>query len=451
MHPWTLKFVDDAMECELTATQFASSYETYQLLIGGTVIHHAVILFVSPELLLISAIYGPIAAVCLVARYFLHQLEDQQRAHMLCQRLWMGALSVGPGLQWTSIQLGYHPRVAPVSSLLYMFAYAMVVMTMHIMYFDVQSRLTCMLCMVLSLSTSGWGGWSGEAGWSVFGQPYETGLIFLSVLIGSLFGYTLERMMRASFLQQQSHAKSEGEYRDQLQAMQASVAAERLSVATPAPDLQADIAPHSFEILALIGKGGSGDVFLVQRRQKAGEGAAGTSELLALKRIVKVGLGAHRSAQLLEECRIIQQLHCPFIVRLEEAFQTRSCVYLAMTYAGGGDLTRWIDEVTASSAQLVMAEVLIALRYLHSMSVIYRDLKLENTLVGADGHILLSDFGVSKRLLITLQEEEQRLPEDAEPPTDQPTNRRRARKVARTVLGTVSRMARRPSLCALGI
>ena len=64
----------------------------------------------------------------------------------------------------------------------------------------------------------------------------------------------------------------------------------------------------------------------------------------------------------------------------------------------GGDLTRWADTLSVSSARLVIAEVLLALEYLHSKSIIYRDVKPENTLIADDGHVLLADFGVSKRV-----------------------------------------------------
>ena len=437
---FTLEFADPDVERELRASQFEQSYETYQLCLGACTLLHVFLPWFSPNMLLISAIYFPISVLCCVVRAFLKGHKDQLRAHVMCERLWVAVLAVGPGLQFLSIQLDVHPLIGVGEAVLYMFAYAMVVMTMHIMHFSFRSRLTCISSMFLSLSTSGWGGWSGQRGWTVLGQPHDMVIILGGLAVGSLFGYTIERMMRAAYvLRHRMLVEREGEFRE-LQRMQRSAA----SASTT--DTQADIGAFAFETLGLLGRGGSGEVFLVRKQQSrppggsSGSGAGDAEGLLfALKRVSKKGMSAYRAAQLREECRILQSMSCPFIVRLEEAFQTDSCVYLAMTYAGGGDLTLWVEQMTASAARLVTAEVLLGLRYLHSNAIIYRDLKLENTLVSLDGHVMLSDFGVSKRLRVTLSEEQQRERGGAE--GAQEGARPRQRLPAQTLIGTPSYMA----------
>jgi serine/threonine protein kinase len=90
----------------------------------------------------------------------------------------------------------------------------------------------------------------------------------------------------------------------------------------------------------------------------------------------------------------------PFIVNLYYAFQDHEKLYLILEYAEGGELfhhlaaERMFPEDTAS---FYMAEMVLALDYLHrTVGVVYRDLKPENCLLDGEGHLLLTDFGLSK-------------------------------------------------------
>jgi len=70
-----------------------------------------------------------------------------------------------------------------------------------------------------------------------------------------------------------------------------------------------------------------------------------------------------------------------------------------MDFIGGGDLAFHLkreDKFSEHKAQFVAAELVLALEYLHSRGVVYRDLKPDNILFDKDGHICLTDFGVSK-------------------------------------------------------
>jgi len=70
-----------------------------------------------------------------------------------------------------------------------------------------------------------------------------------------------------------------------------------------------------------------------------------------------------------------------------------------MDYAGGGDLSFHLKRearFNEPTAQFITAELILALSYLHSRGVIYRDLKPENILIDKDGHVCLTDFGLSK-------------------------------------------------------
>jgi serine/threonine protein kinase len=75
--------------------------------------------------------------------------------------------------------------------------------------------------------------------------------------------------------------------------------------------------------------------------------------------------------------------------------------YILMEYVPGGDLFDAISQMVRFppiTAKLCAAEIIHAIEHLHQMEVIYRDLKPENVLVDANGHVKLTDFGYSKQL-----------------------------------------------------
>jgi novel protein kinase C epsilon type len=70
-----------------------------------------------------------------------------------------------------------------------------------------------------------------------------------------------------------------------------------------------------------------------------------------------------------------------------------------MEYMSGGDLWEQLDEVEVFSekrAKFYAAEITLAVQFLHQHGILHRDLKLENVLVGSDGHCKIADFGLSK-------------------------------------------------------
>ncbi len=68
----------------------------------------------------------------------------------------------------------------------------------------------------------------------------------------------------------------------------------------------------------------------------------------------------------------------------------------------GGDLFYHLgvrEMFEENEARFFIAEVLLAIEYIHSLNVVYRDLKPENILIGSDGHIKLADFGLAKECI----------------------------------------------------
>lgn len=101
-------------------------------------------------------------------------------------------------------------------------------------------------------------------------------------------------------------------------------------------------------------------------------------------------------SQVLEDTRA-----CPYLVTLHYAFQTASKLYLVLEYAVGGDLFTHVsrrDSFHIDHMRIYIAEVVLAIEQLHLRNVIYRDLKAENILLDADGHIVVADLGLCKRL-----------------------------------------------------
>ncbi|GAA6004743.1 uncharacterized protein JCM10292_002499 [Rhodotorula paludigena] len=152
----------------------------------------------------------------------------------------------------------------------------------------------------------------------------------------------------------------------------------------------------SFDVLRVLGKGCAGKVLLVKKK--------GTNEHYALKAITKRHVLAHRELThtrteqaVLKTCAKDQSN--PFVVKLHYSFRDQDTLYLALDFHPGGDLAtqlaRW-GRLGRDRARFYISEILEGVAGLHRAGIIYRDLKPENVLISADGHIVLTDFGLSK-------------------------------------------------------
>ncbi|KAM4866376.1 ribosomal protein S6 kinase alpha-2 isoform 1-T1 [Thomomys bottae] len=155
--------------------------------------------------------------------------------------------------------------------------------------------------------------------------------------------------------------------------------------------------PSQFELLKVLGQGSYGKVFLVRKAT-----GPDTGQLYAMKVLKKATLKVRDRVRSKMERDILAEVNHPFIVKLHYAFQTEGKLYLILDFLRGGDLfTRLSKEVmfTEEDVKFYLAELALALDHLHGLGIIYRDLKPENILLDEDGHIKITDFGLSKEAI----------------------------------------------------
>ncbi|XP_022745958.1 serine/threonine-protein kinase KIPK2-like [Durio zibethinus] len=154
-----------------------------------------------------------------------------------------------------------------------------------------------------------------------------------------------------------------------------------------------------FNLLKKLGCGDIGTVYLAE--------LIGTNCLFAIKVMDNDFLERRKKMPRAQtEREILRMLDHPFLPTLYTQFTSDNLSCLVMEYCPGGDLHvlrqrqhgRCFPE---PAARFYVAEVLLALEYLHMLGVVYRDLKPENILVREDGHIMLTDFDLSLRCTVS--------------------------------------------------
>ncbi|KAJ3094517.1 camp-dependent protein kinase catalytic subunit [Phlyctochytrium planicorne] len=149
---------------------------------------------------------------------------------------------------------------------------------------------------------------------------------------------------------------------------------------------------NDFTILNTLGTGSFGRVHLVQLKA--------TGKHFAMKVLRKADVVRLRQVEhTINEKHILERLDFPFLVGLLGAFQDSANLYLVLEYVQGGELFSYLRKsgrFPNHIAKFYAAEVVMAFEYLHSKDIIYRDLKPENLLIDAKGHIKITDFGFAK-------------------------------------------------------
>jgi len=148
-----------------------------------------------------------------------------------------------------------------------------------------------------------------------------------------------------------------------------------------------------FERLETLGTGTFGRVFLVRHQE--------TGMYLALKVLRKSLVVRLKQVQHVnnEKEILILASPCPFTICMYKHFKDQKNLYLLFEYVQGGELfshLRSAGRFSAKTARFYAAEIVLALEFMHNLHIVYRDLKPENLLLDAKGHIKVTDFGFAK-------------------------------------------------------
>ncbi len=150
-----------------------------------------------------------------------------------------------------------------------------------------------------------------------------------------------------------------------------------------------------FDPIRIIGKGAFGEVRVCREKS--------TGEIVAIKKMKKDEM--QRKNQIIHmrtEREILtnaSKINCPWIVSLKYAFQDDYNLYLVMDFCQGGDLMSLLmkkDILNEEETKFYIAELILAIEAIHKLDCIHRDLKPDNILLDMEGHLQLSDFGLSK-------------------------------------------------------
>ncbi|OMJ95896.1 hypothetical protein SteCoe_621 [Stentor coeruleus] len=162
----------------------------------------------------------------------------------------------------------------------------------------------------------------------------------------------------------------------------------------PGPEINEEgINLDNFEIIEEVGSGSFGKVFKVNKKY--------CDEIYALKSLNKVTLRQRKQLKYaIAECKILKTIRHPYILPLYWAFQSDTHLFMVLEFCPLGDFSKllsYLHHLTIPQAKFYIAEIILAIEHLHSLDIIYRDLKPQNILLDSLGHIRLGDFGLAKQ------------------------------------------------------
>lgn len=177
------------------------------------------------------------------------------------------------------------------------------------------------------------------------------------------------------------------------QALDSTLHAIRTHVSLAEGASEAEPVIHGYRVLAKIGQGGMSSVFLAEEQNRGGR-----------KVVLKVLKGRRGDDEGLwkrffQECAILSSIEHEHVVRIYDQGFGDELAYIAMEYLSGGSLRQLIDRgLTPRQALSLLSQAASGLGEIHSRGIVHRDIKPANLMLRDAGVLVLTDFGVAKRL-----------------------------------------------------
>ncbi|KAF8061170.1 STK38L [Scenedesmus sp. PABB004] len=189
------------------------------------------------------------------------------------------------------------------------------------------------------------------------------------------------------------------------------------------------LSADDFEPLTIIGRGAFGEVRIVRQRS--------SGQVMAMKKLRKAEMLRRGQVEHVRaERNVLAEVHNPYVVKLLYSFQDEEFLYLVMEYLPGGDVMTLLmrkDILSEEEARFYAAQSVLAIESIHAHNYIHRDIKPDNLLLDARGHVKLSDFGLCKPVdvssLPTLREGEEFTDAAGAPPSATASTRSQAEQL----------------------
>ena len=126
-----------------------------------------------------------------------------------------------------------------------------------------------------------------------------------------------------------------------------------------------------------------------------------TGRVVAIKSFNKQSLDIENKKKILYETNLMKKLNHPNITKILELFESEKYILLIMEYINGGNLFSFVKKrrkLSEKTSKFLFKQIILGIKYIHSMNIVHRDIKLENILIDIKNNIKICDFGISKIL-----------------------------------------------------